>query len=118
MIKKILLIIMAMTFSFYSLMAIGIEEDGKTMPTSQPFIKKTMIYTFNEEGKMIGKEKEDESSQREEFFLESESFLKEESQAQPKFDNFGNMLVVSLYCPCIMPCVIIYGCMIFYREKC
>ena len=114
-------------------MAIEIEEDGKTMPTSQPFIRKTMIYTFNEEGKIIGMEKEDESSQSEEIFLESESLLKEESQTQPKLDdtksrrigsnpgycdNFGNMLVASLYCPCFMPCVIIYGCMIFYREKC
>ena len=116
MLKKILLIIINMTFSFYSLMAI--DDDSKTMPTSQPFIRKTMIYTFNEEGKMIGKEKEDDPIQSDKIFLESESLLKEESQTQPKLDNFGNMLVTSLCCPCLMPCVVIYGCMIFYRDGC
>lgn len=113
MLKKILLIIINMTFSFYSLMAI--EEDGKTMPTSQPFIRKTMIYTFNEEGKMIGKE--DESSQSEEIFLEVDSLLKEESRIQSKLasirswrsrrDDPATLLVttpVICCCPCCILC--------------
>lgn len=72
MLKQTLLIIITMTFSFYSLMAIEIEEDGKTVPTSQPFVRKTMIYTFNEEGKMIGRE--DESFQSEEILMEHGEF--------------------------------------------
>jgi len=119
MIKQALLIIITMTFSFYSLMAIEIEEDGKTVPTSQPFVRKTMIYTFNEEGKMIGRE--GESFQSDEIFLEIDSLLKEESRIQSKLASIRSQrtvqdrsddpatLLVTTPVICCYPCCILWS---------
>lgn len=119
MLKQALLIIITMTFSFYSLMAIEIEEDGKTVPTSQPFIRKTMIYTFNEEGKMIGRE--DESFQSDEIFSEIDSLLKEESRIQSKLASIRSQravqdrrddpatLFVTTPVICCYPCCILWS---------
>ncbi len=127
MLKQTLLIIITMTFSFYSLMAIEIEEDGKTAPTSQPFVRKAMIYTFNEEGKMIGRE--DESFQSEEIFLEIDSLLKEESRIQSKLESIRSQravqdrrddpatLLVTTPIICCYPCCILWSFLSEYFVK-